>query len=60
MEDRNTYGRAGERTKDPEVNGNPTGRPMESTYLDPWELSESESLTKELTETGMASFQAHK
>lgn len=29
-------GRVGERTEGPEADGNPTGRPRESTNLDPW------------------------
>jgi len=33
----------------PERDGNPTGRPKESTNLDPWEVSESEPPTKEHT-----------
>jgi hypothetical protein len=46
MEVRDTYGRVEGKIKGPEVDGNPTERPTESTHLDPWELSESESPTK--------------
>ena len=49
MQVRDTYGRVGGRIEAHKVNGNPIGRPTESTNLDPWELSESESPTKEHT-----------
>ena len=39
--------------EDPEIDGNPTGRPTESINLDPWELPETKSLTKEHTQAEM-------
>jgi hypothetical protein len=53
MEDRDTFGSVGGRIKGPEVDDNFTGRTKEPTNLDPWELSESESPTKEQTWTEM-------
>ena len=42
-----SYEKVGGRIKDPEGNRNSTGRPTESTNLDPWGLSETEPPTKE-------------
>jgi hypothetical protein len=42
-----TYERVGGRIEGPDGEGNPTGRPTESTNLDPLELSETEPQTKE-------------
>ena len=47
MELGNSYGRIEERTVGPERDRNSTGRPTESTNLDPWRLSETEPTTKE-------------
>jgi hypothetical protein len=43
----------------PEVHRNSTGRPTESTNLDPWELSESEPPTKEHTWAEMRPIGTH-
>ena len=50
MELGNSYGRIEERTVGPESDRNSTGRPTESTNLDPWRLSETEPTTKEHTQ----------
>jgi hypothetical protein len=49
---RDACGRAGGRTEGPEGKGNPVRKPTESTKLDPWELSETEPLSKEHTWAG--------
>ena len=41
------YGRAVGRIEGPEENKDSTGKPTESTNLDPWGLPETESPTKE-------------
>lgn len=43
MEVRGTYGRVGRMIEGPEGDGNSTGRSIESTNLDAWQLSESDS-----------------
>ena len=47
-----SYG-VGRRIAGPEGDENSTGRPIESTNLDPWKLSETEPPTKEHTLAGM-------
>jgi hypothetical protein len=42
-----TYGRVGGKIEGPQGDGNPTGRQPEPTNLDPWDLSELVSSTKE-------------
>ena len=59
MQVRDTYGRVEGKIKGPEVDGNPTERPTESTNLDPWELSESEPPTKEHTWAEMRPIGTH-
>jgi hypothetical protein len=49
MKVREPYGRVGGRIVGPEGDRNTTGRPTESTNLDPWELSEIEPTSKEHT-----------
>ena len=50
---RNSYGRAEGKIKDPEWDGNLTGKPTTgSTNLDPWQFSETEPITKEHTRAG--------
>jgi hypothetical protein len=41
-----SYERVGRRVKSPEGDRNSTGRPTESTILDPWVLSETEPPAK--------------
>ena len=52
MQLRDFYGRFRERIDSPEGDRNSTGRPTESTNLDPWGLSETEPPTKEHTQAG--------
>jgi hypothetical protein len=47
MELGDSYGRIGRRVAGPKGDRNSTGRPTESTNLDPWGLSESEPPNKE-------------
>jgi len=49
---RDSYGRVGGRVKSPEEGRDSTGRPTDSTNLDPWELSETEPPIKEHTQSG--------
>ena len=51
MELGDSYGRIGRRTAGPEGDKNSTGKPTESTNLDPG-LSETEAPTKEHTQAG--------
>jgi hypothetical protein len=44
-----SYGRVGGKIVRTERDGNITGRPRDSTNLDPWELSEADPPTKEYT-----------
>jgi hypothetical protein len=46
---RDPYGRLWGRIADPEGDRNSTGRPRESTNMDPWELSETKPPTKKHT-----------
>lgn len=46
---RNTCGRVKKKIEVQEGGENPTGRPIESTNQDPWELSESKPPTKNYT-----------
>lgn len=48
-----SFGRIGGRFKGPEGDRNSTRRPIETTNLDPWQLSETESPTKEHTGAGV-------
>jgi hypothetical protein len=52
MEVGDIYGGVRERTEDPVIDENSTGRPIESTNQDSWELSKSEPPTKEHTWAG--------
>ena len=52
MEVRLSYGRVRGWIGGPEGDRNPTGGQTESTNLDLWELSETETPTKEHTQTG--------
>jgi hypothetical protein len=47
MEIGESYRRVGRRTEGLEEERDPTGRPTESTNLDPWRLQETEPPTKE-------------
>ena len=47
MEIGDPYERVRGRIEGPEGVGNPTGRPIVSINLDPWEITETESATKE-------------
>jgi hypothetical protein len=49
METGDTYGRVGERIEGREGDRNSTRRPIESTILNPWKLSETKPQTKEHT-----------
>ena len=49
MELGDSYGRIGGRIAGPEGDKNSTGRPSESTYLDPWGSQETEPPTEEHT-----------
>lgn len=49
--DSDSYGRVGGMIEGPDIEGTPQENQQETTNLDPWELSESEPLTKEHTHT---------
>jgi hypothetical protein len=52
MELREFYGRIGGRIEGPREDNNSTGRPIMSTNLDPWGLSETEPSIKEHIQVG--------
>jgi hypothetical protein len=53
MEASDPYGRVRERIEGPQADGNPTGIPMVSTNLDPWEFPGTEPQTEEHPEAGL-------
>ena len=53
MELREAYGRVKRRIEGPKEYRDSTGRPTESTNLDPWGLLETEPPTKEHTQAGL-------
>jgi hypothetical protein len=60
MELRDSYGRVWGRIKAPEGDRNSTGKPIKSTNLDFWGLSETKPPTKEHTRAGLSLFKKKK
>jgi hypothetical protein len=53
MDIQEAYGRDGGRIEGLKKDRHSTGRPTESTNLDPWRLPETEPPTKECTQDGL-------